>query len=80
MDGEPWCSVHAHGAGAGGSGPVTGVSNLFTHDGDLDEAWAGALSALPGRRVVGYESGPALTAALRNGFTAAGALRVWVKP
>jgi hypothetical protein len=61
------------------SGPVTGVSNLFAVDGDLDGAWAGALSALPDRRVVGYETGLALAAALRLGFTRTGPLRVWLR-
>jgi hypothetical protein len=61
------------------SGPVTGVSNLFAVDGNLDEAWAGVLSALPRRRVVGYESGPALAAARRSGFTPTGPLRVWMR-
>ncbi len=61
------------------SGSVTGVSNLFAVDGDLDGAWAGVLSAIPDRRVVGYETGPALAAALRLGFTSTGPLRVWLK-
>jgi hypothetical protein len=61
------------------TGPVTGISNLFAVDGNLDEAWAGALSALPDRRVVGYESGPALAAAVRLGFAPTGPLRVWLR-
>jgi hypothetical protein len=61
------------------SGSVTGVSNLFAVDGNLDEAWAGVLSALPHQRVVGYESGPALAAARRLGFTSTGPLRVWMR-
>ena len=61
------------------SWPVTGVSNLFTSDGDLDEAWTGVLSALPDRHVVGYETGPPLAAALRLGFTSTGPLRVRLK-
>jgi len=61
------------------TGPVTGISNLFAVDGNLDEAWAGALSTLPDRRVVGYESGPALAAALRLGFAPTGPLRVWLR-
>jgi hypothetical protein len=67
------------GAVAYHSGPVTGVSDLFAVDGDLDGAWAGALSALPDRRVVGYEDGLALAAALRLGFTPTGLLRVWLR-
>ena len=63
------------------SGPVVGVSNLFSVDDDLDRAWSGCLAAVgrlwPGLPVVGYEHGADLTAALRHGFTAAGALRVW---
>ncbi|HEY0812243.1 MAG TPA: hypothetical protein VGE11_03100 [Pseudonocardia sp.] len=65
------------GAIAYDSGPVTGVSNLFAVDGDLDDAWAGVLCALPGRRVVGYGTGGALAAAVRVGFARAGPLRVW---
>ncbi|OZM84356.1 hypothetical protein CFP66_04800 [Pseudonocardia sp. MH-G8] len=61
------------------SGSVTGVSNLFAVDGHLDEAWAGLLSALPRQHVVGYETGPALAAAHRLGFTSTGRLRVWVR-
>ncbi len=50
-------------------------------DGDLDAAWAGILSGLPAdRRVVGYEAGPALTAATNTGFTRLGPLRVWLAP
>lgn len=62
------------------TGTVTGVSNLFAVDGDLDAAWAGVLSVLaPDRRVVGYETGPALTAATNVGFTHLGPLRVWLR-
>ena len=61
------------------SRPITGVSNLFAVDGDLDSTWAGVLSALPGRRVAGYETGPALASAVRLGFTRAGPLRVWLR-
>jgi hypothetical protein len=60
-----------------------GVANLFTLDGDLDAAWRGALGAVsrcfPGRPVVGYESGDALAAAVRHGFTPVGPLRVWLR-
>ena len=67
------------GAVAYHTGPVIGVSNLFTVDGDLDAAWAGVLSALPGQHVVGYETGPALAAALRLRFALIGPLRVWLR-
>ncbi len=62
---------------------AVGVSNLFTLDDDLDAAWTGALGAVshrfPGRPVVGYESGDALAAAVRHGFTPVGPLRVWLR-
>ncbi|MHA6629381.1 hypothetical protein ACU61A_28425 [Pseudonocardia sichuanensis] len=61
------------------SGAVAGVSNLFAVDGNLEEAWAGVLSALPRHHVVGYETGPALAAARRLGFTSTGPLRVWLR-
>ncbi|MFD6228151.1 hypothetical protein ACFWFZ_14905 [Streptomyces sp. NPDC060232] len=62
---------------------AVGVSNLFARDGaGADEAWSGALTAVAARRpdlpVVGYEHGEDLDAALRNGFTAVGPLRVWL--
>ncbi|WP_128980203.1 hypothetical protein [Streptomyces roseicoloratus] len=64
------------------SAGVTGVSNLFTADADevpASYAWAGALAAAaPGLPVVGYESGDDLTAALAEGFTPLGPLRVWL--
>jgi hypothetical protein len=62
------------------SAAVLGVSNVFAVDGDLDRVWAGLLAALPGERLVGYERGPALDAALRHGWTAVGPLRVWLRP
>ncbi|MFD9406869.1 hypothetical protein ACFWBN_07565 [Streptomyces sp. NPDC059989] len=71
------------GAAANRTGPVVGVSNLFAHDdADVDAAWAGVLSGIaarwPGLPIVGYEHGDDLDAALRNGFTAIGPLRVWL--
>ena len=61
---------------------VVGVSNLFTTTADTDQAWAGAVSAIslrfPGLPLVGYESGPSLSAAHRAGFTSVGPLRVWL--
>jgi hypothetical protein len=70
-------AVASRGAG------VVGVSNLFTRDGDLDTAWSLALSALhssfPGQRVVGYQRGEGLRAALRHGFETVGPLRVWIQ-
>ncbi len=64
-------------------GDFAGLSNLYTR-GDLDEAWRGATSAVartfPGLPITGYEHGDDLEAALRNGYTALGPLRVWLKP
>ncbi|MFH8484146.1 hypothetical protein [Streptomyces longisporoflavus] len=64
---------------------VVGVSNLFaTGDApDAEEsAWAGVLTEVtglwPGLPVVGYESGESLDAAVRQGFTPIGPLRVWL--
>jgi hypothetical protein len=71
------------GAIAKRSASVLGVSNLFAVDGDLDKAWHACLVALvehfPDLPLVAYEHGHALAAALRHGFEATGALRVWVK-
>lgn len=70
------------GCAVSSSSLVVGVSNLFVVDRDLDTAWAGALAAIahdfPGRQIVGYENGDALAAAVRQGFTAVGRLRVWL--
>lgn len=63
-------------------GDFAGLSNLYSH-GDLDDAWRGATSAVattfPGLPITGYERGDDLDAALRNGYTALGPLRVWLK-
>jgi hypothetical protein len=62
------------------TGPVTGVSNLFTADG-LEPAgtWAGCLTLVDeGSPVVGYESGDDLPPALALGFQETGTLRVWL--
>jgi hypothetical protein len=59
---------------------VTGVSNLFAVDGDLDRAWRGLLAALPATPLVTYAAGPALDAALRHRWSATGPLRVWLRP
>ena len=62
-----------------GSAGVVGVSNVFDLDGA--DPWRGILAWVaaraPDRAVVGYESGPALDAALAAGFEAAGRLRIW---
>jgi len=62
---------------------AVGISNLFILDDDLDACWTGALDAVsrrfPGRPVVGYESGDALAAAIRHGFTTVGPLRIWLR-
>jgi hypothetical protein len=63
---------------------VIGVSNVWSAEGDLDGAWAGAVVAAgrmaPRLAVVGYESGTALEAARRAGCTPLGPLRVWRRP
>ncbi|MGN6300028.1 MAG: hypothetical protein ACTHN8_02930 [Angustibacter sp.] len=70
------------GAVANRTGDVVGLSNLFTRDGDVDSAWAGALDLVqrlyPAHAVVGYERGDDLDAARRQGFRVVGPLRVWI--
>lgn len=70
------------GAVATRSGSVIGISNLFAADGASDAAWAGCLAEVtrlePDLPVVGYESGESLDAAVRQGFTPIGSLRVWL--
>lgn len=79
LDGDRWLG----GAIANVTGEVVGLSNLFAA-GDLDDAWSGATAAIatrfPASRIVGYEHGDDLAAALRHGYKALGDLRVWVKP
>ncbi|MEV5976500.1 hypothetical protein [Streptomyces sp. NPDC052114] len=62
---------------------AVGVSNLFAADDDLDTAWRSCLAATsrlwPDLPVVGYEGGDDLTAALRQGVTPVGPLRVWLR-
>ncbi|MGW6565175.1 hypothetical protein [Streptomyces sp. NPDC054975] len=62
------------------SGRVTGVSNLFTADGDDPSAtWSGCLGLVrDGHAVVGYESGDDLPPALAVGFEQLGPLRIWL--
>jgi len=71
------------GAIANHSGPVVGVSNVFTAGMDVNSVWVGLAAALaeifPGVSLVGYEHGADLAAALSAGFTAIGPLRVWQK-
>ncbi|MEV8017292.1 hypothetical protein AB0O76_13275 [Streptomyces sp. NPDC086554] len=63
------------------SDSVAGVSNLFAL-GDEEAAWAGCLAEVtrrwPDLPVVGYESGESLEAAVGQGFTPIGPLRVWL--
>jgi hypothetical protein len=70
------------GAVANRTGPVVGVSNVFTTTIAADEAWAGIPHALavvfPSLPLVGYEQEEDLQAALGGGFTEVGALRVWL--
>ncbi|MFI6091231.1 hypothetical protein [Streptomyces sp. NPDC051218] len=69
------------GAVANRAASVVGVSNLFT-SADEESAWAGCLAEVarlwPGLPVVGYESGESLAAAVGQGFTPIGSLRVWL--
>ncbi|TMC02590.1 MAG: hypothetical protein E6J41_29710 [Chloroflexi bacterium] len=62
---------------------VVGISNLFVRAGDPDAAWAGVVAAaashFPGHPVVGYERDEPLAAAMRQGFSPAGRLRVWLR-
>ncbi|MGW7072827.1 hypothetical protein ACWGII_23400 [Streptomyces sp. NPDC054855] len=71
------------GAVASRAASVVGVSNLFT-SADEESAWAGCLAEVarlwPGLPVVGYESGESLDAAVSQGFTPVGPLRVWLHP
>jgi hypothetical protein len=67
------------------TGPDTvGLSNLFAPAGGevaaLGEAVGAAAMFAPGRPVVGYEAGEALTRAVANGFAPLGSLRVWLRP
>lgn len=71
------------GAVANRTGSVVGVSNVFTTNAAIDEAWAGIADAVatlfPSLSLVGYERGERLQAALAGGFTAIGPLRIWVR-
>ncbi len=53
---------------------VVGLTNLF---GDWREAAMGVASLLPGRELVGYESGEDLKISKSLGFSHCGALRIW---
>ncbi|MEU1280130.1 hypothetical protein [Streptomyces sp. NPDC005805] len=79
---EPGAGRPVAGAVVTAAGGAAGVSNLFATDDDLDAAWAGCLAAVTTRHptlpIVGYESGPPLTAATGHGCAALGPLRVWV--
>jgi hypothetical protein len=60
---------------------VVGISNVFSTDASVDVwrsglAWIG--DNLPGRTIVGYESGDDLTVALDHGLEPIGPLRVWI--
>jgi len=65
------------------SGSVVGVSNFFPTTADIDQAWAGAITAISTHvadvPLVGYEDGASLQAARRAGFVSVGPLRVWLK-
>lgn len=72
------------GAVANRSESVVGVSNVFTTTVSVDAVWfslADAIAAVfPSLPLVGYERSEDLQAALAAGFTAIGALRVWLAP
>ena len=61
---------------------VVGLSNFFAAEPDADAQFADAVAAVrrssPDLPVVGYESGESLARARREGFRAAGALRIWI--
>jgi len=63
---------------------VIALTNVFTMEGELDATWracsAVASNRFPGHPLVGYERGPALDVAERQGFRQIGPLRVWYKP
>ncbi|HET7051913.1 MAG TPA: hypothetical protein VFI54_26820 [Solirubrobacteraceae bacterium] len=63
---------------------VVGVSNVFAKTIDIDEAWVGIPAAVgavfPAARLVGYEQGVGLRAAIAAGFRDLGPLRVWLAP
>jgi RimJ/RimL family protein N-acetyltransferase len=66
------------------SATAIGLSNVFDAAGDVESAYRRAASVAKERwgamPVVGYDSGTALAAARRAGFTSVGELAVWVKP
>jgi hypothetical protein len=55
---------------------VVGVSNADP----VDRTWQAAIAREWGQELVGYERGPGLEVALRNGFVAVGPVRIWVRP
>ncbi|MFF5449176.1 hypothetical protein [Streptomyces sp. NPDC012888] len=71
------------GAVANRSGDAVGLSNVFAREDEyLDGAWAGSTAQVarlwPDLPIVGYEAGDDLDAAVRNGFSPVGPLRVWL--
>jgi hypothetical protein len=70
------------GAVANLTGPVVGVSNVFTTTIGEDEAWAGIPAAVnavfPSVALVGYEHDTSLRATTAAGFRDLGPLRVWL--
>ena len=68
---------------ANATGPVVGLSNVYSLVGDTAACWAGAVALagrlFPGRPLVGYERGDDLIAAQRVGFRPLGELRVWAR-
>jgi hypothetical protein len=62
---------------------VVGVGNVAGEPRARADLWQGivatASSVYPGQRLVGYESGDDLDAALAAGFETLGPLRVWIR-
>jgi hypothetical protein len=71
------------GAVANRTSTVIGLSNIFAQDDDFHNAIAGALHDIthtwPDLPVVGYERDAPLTAAVDQGFSVTGPLRVWLR-
>lgn len=58
---------------------VSSVHSVPGHTVDWEEIAAAAAHHFPGRHLVGYERGTALTAAVDAGFAVQGPLRVFVR-
>ena len=71
------------GAIANATGPVVGVSNVFSEQPDARTVWQDVqgitAAAFPGRPIVGYEHGDDLAHALETGFSRLQSLRIWYR-